>query len=61
MADNRKQMNNELVKNIEEAFSNIKDKINTETTKRQDEATARQDIFDQDLPRIKTGINAERE
>lgn len=46
MADNRKQMNNELVKNIEEAFSNIKDKINTETTKRQDEAAARQDIFD---------------
>lgn len=39
----------------------MKEEITVETIRRNDDAHGRQDIFDQDLPRIKTGINAERE
>jgi hypothetical protein len=46
---------------IEQRFGSLREELSVEALRRQDESHARQDIFDQDLPRIKTGITAERE
>lgn len=57
----RNETSKDLVKQIEDKFAQLREELNVETLRRQDEAHARQDIFDQDLPKIKTGLNAERE
>ncbi|CAL6052868.1 Conserved_hypothetical protein [Hexamita inflata] len=57
----RNETGKELVKEIETKFGAIRDELGVESLRRQDDAHARQDIFDQDLPRIKTGLTAERE
>ena len=61
MEEQRAEMGRDLIKAFEQSSGAVKEQIAQESLIRNDQTNARQDIFDQDLPRLKSGINQERE
>ncbi|KAH0574824.1 hypothetical protein SS50377_22439 [Spironucleus salmonicida] len=61
MEEQRAEMGRDLIKAFEARSGAAKEEVAQEGFIRNDQCNSRQDIFDQDLPRLKTGMTQERE